>query len=132
MTDHRNAYIATVDTFLQLFQARDLDAAAKLMVPNPTLVFPPGKTFGSLSELSGGLAKNYNWVKKHRDSYSLGEDEATGRVTVVSRGRLYGEDLQGKPFEDIDYIDFFVFSGGLIAEQHVWNHLASSGIVAVS
>lgn len=128
MSDH-NDHISTVDEFLQRFEARDLDAASAMMTENPTIVFPPGKSFGSLGELAQGLSKNYNWVKKHRTHYSVGEEQGGGRTVVVSRGTLYGEDLSGKPFEDIAYIDFFVMEDGLIAEQHVWNHLAAAGIV---
>lgn len=120
--------VATVDTFLQLFEARDIDAAEKLMTAEPTIVFPPGRAYTSLTELVGGLKKNYNWVNKHRDHYSVGEDQVSGRPVVVSRGRLFGEDLDGKPFADVPYIDYFVFEGDLIAEQHVWNHLAAAGI----
>lgn len=120
--------VATVDTFLQLFEARDIAAAEKLMTPHPLIVFPPGQSFESLHELVGGLKKNYSWVKKNRDHYSVGKDQQTGLTVVVSRGRLFGEDLDGKPFEGVPYIDYFVFDGALIAEQHVWNHLAAAGI----
>lgn len=126
---HHNENIAIVDEFLQRFEARDLGAASTMMTEEPTIVFPPGRSFRSLSELAQGLSKNYNWVKKHRTHYSVGEEEVSGRAVVVSRGTLYGEDLSGQPFEDIAYIDYFVIEGGLIAEQHVWNHLAAAGIM---
>lgn len=133
MTDSStNPLVATVDTFLQLFEARDIAAAEKLMTEKPTIVFPPGRSYTSLTELVGGLKKNYNWVKKNRDHYSVGEDQASGRTVVVSRGRLFGEDLDGKPFADVPYIDYFVLEGDLIAEQHVWNHLAAVGITQPS
>lgn len=128
----QNPLVNTVDTFLQLFQDRDLEAAEKLMIDEPTIVFPPGRAYTSLTDLVGGLKKNYNWVNKNRDHYSVGEDQATGRTVVVSRGRLFGEDLEGNPFSDIPYIDYFVFDGDLIAEQHVWNHLAAAGISKTS
>lgn len=131
MTAKRNPHIETVDTFLKLFEARELGQAATLMTASPTIIFPPGTRYGSLSELSGGLKKNYNWVKKHRDTFSLGQEE-DGRTVVVSHGRLCGEDLGGAPFDDIYYIDYFVFEGDLIAEQRVWNHLASAGIIKVA
>lgn len=120
--------IDTIDRFLRLFEARDLDAAAELLTERPTLVFPPGRTYHSLTELAQGLTRNYAWVKKNRDHYSVGQDQETGRPVVVSRGRLFGEDLEGKEFQDIPYVDVFVFEGDLIAEQHVWNHLAAAGI----
>lgn len=123
-----NPLVRTVDNFLQLFEARDIAAAEKLMVEKPTIVFPPGRAYASLTELVGGLKKNYNWVEKNRDHYSVGEDQASGNTVVVSRGRLFGEDLDGKEFADVPYIDYFVFEGDLIAEQHVWNHLAAAGI----
>lgn len=121
-------YVGIVDTFLKTFEARDLEGAATMLTDSPVLVFPPGRQFGSLEELSGGLKRNYEWVKKHRDHYAIGKDTETGKVTVTSRGRLYGVDLDGKEFKDIFYIDFFVFEGDKIAEQHVWNHLAAAGI----
>lgn len=123
-----NPLVTKIDTYLQLFEARNIAAAEKLMTANPIIVFPPGRTYASLTELVEGLRKNYNWVRKHRDHYSVGEDQATGRAVVVSRGRLFGEDLKGKSFADVPYVDYFVFDGDLIAEQHVWNHLAAAGI----
>lgn len=122
-------YIDKVDAFLRAFETRDLDVVKDMMTENPIMVFPPGTTYRSLEELSSGLSKNYNWVNKNRDSYSVGTDAETGRVVVVSRGRLFGEDLEGKPFKDVPYIDFFVFEDGKVAEQHVWNHLAAQGIM---
>jgi len=74
----------------------------------------------------------YAWVRKHRTDYSVGERTATDGVTeqvVTSIGTLYGEKLDGSPFEEIRYVDVFTLRNGRIVRQEVWNDLAETGIV---
>ncbi|MFG1717194.1 hypothetical protein ACGFII_01045 [Micromonospora chalcea] len=111
-----------IDSYLQLCEDRRLDEAGAFLAPQARLVFPGGREYSSLREMAAASTGTYRWVRKHRDRYLVGDDD--GRVTVTSLGRLYGEWLDGTPFEDIRYADVFVLDGAQIVEQHVYNDLA--------
>jgi hypothetical protein len=115
-----------VDQYLQLCEDRQLTDASKFLDPEILMVFPGNKKFTSLQEMAQGAKGRYNWVKKRRTDFSTCD---TGADTVVtSRGTLYGEGVDGTPFADIRYIDYFVIRNEKIVEQHVWNDLAELGI----
>ncbi|MFJ6567721.1 nuclear transport factor 2 family protein [Streptomyces sp. NPDC091292] len=118
-----------VDRYLQLCEDRDLDEAGKLLAPAARLVFPGGAAYGSLPDMVAGQRGRYQWVRKRRDRYFDGSTP-DGLVTVTSLGTLYGQDRDGEPFEGIRYADVFVLRDGLIAEQHIYNDLAETGISA--
>lgn len=119
-----------VDTYLQLCEDRDLEAAARYLSPDVRMEFPGGEVYGSLAELVASSGGKYRWVRKRRTRFAVGEID--GQTTVTSIGTLYGEALDGSPFEGIRYVDFFVVGGdGLIREQLVWNDLVITGVVAV-
>ncbi|MFS8204241.1 nuclear transport factor 2 family protein [Streptomyces sp. CWNU-52B] len=119
----------TVDRYLQLCEDRALDEARTLLAPRPRIVFPGDLGYGSLPEMAADQRGRYRWVRKHRDRYFTGSTP-DGLVTVTSLGRLYGEDLRGRPFDGVRYADVFVLRDGLIAEQHVYNDLSETGISA--
>ncbi|WP_431906439.1 nuclear transport factor 2 family protein [Micromonospora carbonacea] len=114
-----------VDHYLQLCEDRDLDRAGRLLAPGALIVFPGGRRFASLAELASASGGTYRWVRKHRDRYLVGVAAADG-VSVTSLGRLYGQWPDGEPFDGIRYADVFVLRDGLIAEQHVYNDLATA------
>lgn len=119
-----------VDTYLQLCEDRELEAAARHLAPGVRLEFPGGEVHGSLEELVASSRAKYRWVRKRRTRFAVGEVD--GQTTVTSIGTLYGEALDGTRFEGVRYVDFFVVrADGLISEQLVWNDLAVTGIVAV-
>lgn len=120
---------AGVDAFLQLCEDRDLVAAQRCMRDDVELFWPGGARYSSLNDMVAGAAGRYRWVKKHRDDYAVGVD-TQGRTVVTSRGRLYGENLQGVAFDDVRYVDVFVIEDGLIIEQHVWNDFALSDVLS--
>jgi len=115
-----------VDQYLQLCEDRQFADASNFLDPEIFMVFPGNKKFTSLPDMAEGAKGRYNWVKKKRTDFT---SCTTGADTVVtSRGTLYGERLDGSPFADIRYIDFFVIRNEKIVEQHVWNDLAELGI----
>jgi SnoaL-like domain len=117
-----------VDAYLQLCEDRDLETATTYLSPDVRLQFPGGEEYRSLTEMAASSGGKYRWVRKRRDRSAVGTQD--GRTTVTSIGTLYGERLDGTPFEGIRYVDVFVLDGdGLIAEQLVWNDLAIAGIV---
>ncbi|MBA0050211.1 hypothetical protein E0L36_04645 [Streptomyces sp. AJS327] len=118
----------TVDRYLQLCEDRELNAATRLLAPEARLVFPGGRCYASLRDMAAGEGGGrYRWVRKRRERYFEGRT-SDGLATVTSLGSLYGEDAWGTPFDGVRYVDVFVLRQGLIAEQHVCNDLAESGI----
>lgn len=111
---------ALADAYLQACEDRDLDAAGQHLAPGAVLQFPGGVEYHSLTELVDA-PKVYAWVRKNRDRYAVATEPH--RTTVTSMGRLYGEWLDGTPFEDIRYVDVLVFEDDLITSQFVWNDL---------
>lgn len=111
---------AGVDAYLQLCEDREIDVAERCLAPGATLHWPGGDVHPGLRAMIAGASGRYRWVRKHRDTTAVGTDEQ-GRTIVTSRGRLYGENLHGVPFDGIRYVDVFVVADGLITEQHVWN-----------
>jgi hypothetical protein len=111
---------ALVDAYLQANEDRDLDAAEQFLAPGTVLQFPGGVEYHSLADLVDA-PKLYAWVRKHRDTYAVATE--VGQTTVTSIGRLYGEWLDGTPFDGIRYVDVFVVEDGLITSQRVWNDL---------
>lgn len=121
---------AMVDRYLQLCEDRSLDEASGLLAPGARLVFPGGTAYDSLEEMVAGARGGYRWVRKRRDHYIEGVPSPDGRERpVVSLGTLYGEDLEGRPFSGVRYVDVFIVRDGLIAEQHVFNDLPEAGII---
>lgn len=116
-----------VDTYLQLCEDRQLEEASTHLADDVTMVFPTA-TFTSLQELTATAGGRYRWVRKHRDTYDVAPRDDDS-VVVMSRGRLYGENLHGQRFDDVRYIDVFVLRHGLITEQHVFNDLEASGVL---
>ncbi len=114
-----------VDDYLQCCEDRDLVAASQYLARGVRLVFPGPTTFASLQEMVAA-PKAYAWVRKHRDRVVVQVDD--DESSVVSIGRLYGERLDGTPFEDVRYVDVFLLRDGLIVEQLVWNDLAAVGL----
>jgi ketosteroid isomerase-like protein len=114
--------VRIVDDYLQLCEDGQLEQASRYLAPDARLVFPGGRSFGSLAEMAA--ARRYRWARKRRDRYFVA---TAGEVTAVtSVGHLYGEDAAGIPFDSVRYADVFVLRAGLIVEQHVYNDLAEA------
>jgi ketosteroid isomerase-like protein len=129
-----NTHLAaqTIDTYLQLCEDRQLDDASEYLADNVEIIFPGNRNYASLQEMAAASKGRYAWVRKNRTDYSVGERTASNGATeqvVTSIGTLYGEKLDGTPFDGIRYIDVFTLRDGRIVRQEVWNDLAETGIV---
>jgi hypothetical protein len=116
-----------IDEYLQLCEDLQLDAANELLDPELIMVFPGGRTYRSLAQMLEASKNDYKWVKKnriHSSSWTDGEE-----TLVTARGTLFGETMDGVPFEGIRYVDFFIIRNNKIIEQHVWNDLADRGVI---
>ena len=76
---------------------------------------------------TGFNARRYRWVKKQMDRFDVcpGADE----TVVYSIGTLYGEWIDGTPFEGNRYVDRFVVRDGFIVKMDVWNDSAERILV---
>lgn len=119
---------ALIDKFLQLNEDRKIDEAQAMMAPGCRIEFPGNRIYESLAEMVANAKGRYNWVRKHRDRYFVGTNG--DQVTVTSIGTLYGENLAGKTFEGVRYVDVFVIEKGLIVEQMVWNDFSDLGVLS--
>lgn len=111
--------------YLRLMEARDLEAARRLLAPGFFMVFPGDRRMTALEDLVAGSATRYRFVVKTFAETDTGTDRL-GRPVVIVSGTLAGEWPDGVPFSGIRYCDRFVLQDGRILEQHVWNDLAEA------
>lgn len=117
--------IETVKAYLGALQARDFDQASTFLAPNAEIVFPFGR-LADLDDYASRVATRYRWLKKQYGGFD--RTEGSDEVVVYSHGTMYGERLDGSPFEGVRYIDRFELRAGKITSQRVWNDMASRGI----
>ena len=114
-----------VRSYLRLVEARDLDAASEFLADDVSIVFPGGRTFGSLTDQVASSAGRFRSVKKTLDQLDVVSDGA--ETTVYVYGTLAGQALDGNSFDGVRFIDRFALNDGLIVSQMVWNDLAEVG-----
>ena len=97
------------------------------MKPGTIITFTGGREFDHPRGPTGFNARRYRWVKKQMDRFDVcpGADE----TVVYSIGTLYGEWIDGTPFEGNRYVDRFVVKGGQIVKMDVWNDSAERILV---
>ena len=114
-----------VRTYLRLVEERDLDAASEFLADDVSIVFPGGRTFGSLTDQVTSSAGRFRSVKKTLDQLDVVSDGA--ETTVYVYGTLAGQALDGSSFDGVRFIDRFALNDGQIVSQMVWNDLAEVG-----
>lgn len=117
-----------VRTFLELMEARDLDAAAAFLDPAVVITFPGSRTFRDLHDQVASSAGRFEFVRKTFDRIDVVETD-TNAAVVYAFGTLAGKNLQGADFAGVRFIDRFTIVDGLIVDQMVWNDLAESGVI---
>lgn len=113
-----------VETYLDLSMVPDPKGAARHVAPGFRMVFTGGRRFTSPADSTAFNARRYKWVKKRFLRTDAALDPETEEVRVYNTGYLYGEWLDGTPFETNRYIDIFCVKDGLITETQVWNDSA--------
>ncbi|MBL8588191.1 MAG: nuclear transport factor 2 family protein [Methylobacteriaceae bacterium] len=116
--------VAIVKDFLDALENRDLSRAQAHLGPGFGMVFPGGRTYGSLEAFVAGAKGRYAWVRKRHDPVDVAPSGA--ETVVYIYGTLYGAWLDDTAFEGIRYIDRFVLRDGKIIDQLVWNDLAEA------
>lgn len=103
------------------------DEAAGYVADQARFVFPSGE-FRSLAEMRDGLARRYTDLVKHMDSTDVAP-QVDGDVVIVIAGTLAGTNLHGVSFSGVRFLDRLVVRDDVVVEQHVYNDLASSGVL---
>jgi hypothetical protein len=116
-----------VEAYLTASMIPDPDAASAYMKPGTIITFTGGREFDHPRGPTGFNARRYRWVKKKMDRFDVcpGAEE----TVVYSIGTLYGEWIDGTPFEGNRYVDRFVVRGRQIVKMDVWNDSAERILV---
>lgn len=114
-----------VERFLQAMQQRDLASARAALHADFEMRFPGNARMRTLEQLIEWSKPRYRSIGKKFDAIEpcwIG-----GRSIVWVYGSLFGEWPDGKPFEDIAFVDRFELKDDLLWRQTVWNDLAEYG-----
>jgi len=115
--------IAYVRRYLELMERRALDQAQTFLASNAVLTFPGGRTITNAAAIATNSGSRYQRVAKKFDGWDVCARTPEG-WTVFSHGTLYGEWIDGSPFENVRFIDRFEISSSGIIRQDVWNDSA--------
>jgi hypothetical protein len=116
-----------VEAYLTASMKPDPDRAASYMKPGTVITFTGGRTFDHPRGPTGFNAQRYRWVKKKMDRFDV--CPGAGETVVYSIGTLYGQWIDGTPFEGNRYVDRFVVQDGQIVKMDVWNDSAERILV---
>lgn len=111
-----------VEAFLTASMIPDPDKAATFLASDARITFTGATEMGHPHEMAAYNATRYKWVKKKLGILDIAASD--GQVVVYSIGTLFGEWLDGTPFEDNRYIDRFEIKDGKITRIDVWNDSA--------
>jgi SnoaL-like domain len=107
---------------------RRVEDAGRFLDPDVVIIFPQGR-FGDLDQMAAAMAERYHSIDKTHHTWDVMVLDPNTTV-VVTTGTLHGVNLHDMAFDGIRFCDRFVVRNGLIAEQHVWNDLAESGVLS--
>ena len=115
---------ALVDAYLITLMKPDPEGARRYVSPDLRIRFTGGRAMRDPSECTAFNKARYAWVKKRFESTDVVAGATDAHAVVYNRGTLYGEWLDGTPFEGNRYVDRYVVAQGLITEMDVWNDSA--------
>ena len=110
--------------FLDLFERRDLAAAAKLLAPDFAMTWPGGARFTSFEELAAWGKGRYRSVCNVYEAFE--EAPVAGGTAVFVIGTLTGELGDGTPFAGVRFAERVLVRDGKIAALHVWSDMADA------
>lgn len=112
-----------VEEFLRIIMIPDPAGARAFTDPELRIRFTGGRPMRDPAETSAFNAGRYKWVKKRFEQTDLVAGAADEAI-VYNIGTLYGEWLDGTPFEGNRYVDRYVVRNGKIVQMDVWNDSA--------
>jgi hypothetical protein len=113
-----------VEEFLRIIMIPDPAGARAFTSSELKIRFTGGRPMRDPSETSAFNAGRYKWVKKRFERTDLVADATDEEAIVYNIGTLYGEWLDGTPFEGNRYVDRYVVRHGKIVQMDVWNDSA--------
>ncbi len=123
-----SASLQLVHEFLLAAAERRFEDASRLLDPHALLVFPQGR-FADLEDMAASMSGRYRSINKTHQTWDIVTSD-TETTVLVTTGTLHGVNVHDVPFDGVRFCDRFVIRDGLIAEQHVWNDLAESGVLS--
>ena len=115
---------AIVEEYLRLHMIPDPDAARQFCAPDFEIRFTGNRPMHDPAEATAFNRSRYRWVKKKfGPTHVVGGGSADATI-VYQTGTLYGEWLDGTPFEGNRYVDRYLVRRGKIAFMEVWNDSA--------
>ena len=113
-----------VEEYLRLLMIPDPAGARKYCAPRMEIRFTGDRRMHDPAECAAFNKSRYKWVKKQFGPTHVAEGGTPEETTVYQTGTLYGEWLDGTPFEGNRYVDRYVVSHGKIVKMEVWNDSA--------
>ena len=116
--------VKIVEEYLRLHMIPDPDAARQYCAPDIEIRFTGNRLMHDPAEATAFNRARYKWVKKKFGPTHVVADGSAEENTVYQTGTLYGEWLDGTPFEGNRYVDRYVVRAGRIVQMDVWNDSA--------
>ena len=113
-----------VDEFLRIVMIPDPVGARAFTSPELRIRFTGGRAMSDPAQTSAFNAGRYKWVKKKFEQTDLVAGATDDCAIVYNIGTLYGEWLDGTPFQGNRYVDRYVLRQGKIVQMDVWNDSA--------
>ncbi|MEI6482090.1 MAG: nuclear transport factor 2 family protein [Betaproteobacteria bacterium] len=113
-----------VEEFLRIIMIPDPVSARAFVSPQLRIRFTGAREMKDPTECSAFNASRYKWVKKKFQQTDVVAGGSDDEAIVYNIGTLYGEWLDGTPFEGNRYVDRYVVKHGLIVQMDVWNDSA--------
>ena len=116
--------VEVVETYLKLHMIPDPDAARAYCDPGIEIRFTGNRLMHDPAEATNFNKARYKWVKKKFGPTHVVADGTEDETVVYQTGTLYGEWLDGTPFEGNRYVDRYYVKRGKIVKMEVWNDSA--------
>jgi hypothetical protein len=113
-----------VEEYLRVLMIPDPAAARKYCAEDLEIRFTGNRRMRDPAECAAFNKARYKWVKKKFGPTHVAQGGTAEETTVYQTGTLYGEWLDGTPFQDNRYVDRYVVSRGKIVKMEVWNDSA--------
>jgi ketosteroid isomerase-like protein len=124
-----NPAAKSVEEYLRLLMIPDPQAARQYCAPRLEIRFTGDRMMHDPAECAAFNKARYKWVKKKFGPTHVAEGGTPEETTVYQTGTLYGEWLDGTPFEGNRYVDRYVVRHGKIVKMEVWNDSAEALLV---
>jgi hypothetical protein len=113
-----------VEEFLRIIMIPDPVGARAFVAADLRIRFTGAREMQDPAECTAFNRSRYAWVKKRFEQTDVVATPEGADAIVYNIGTLYGEWLDGTPFEGNRYVDRYVVRNGKIVQMDVWNDSA--------